>query len=164
MVSYWNFLKLFIQIVYLYQILQTCLFFIISRLSMQSDDKALSSVIEQKHFSLPQPGIEPRSLDLQAKNSITYCKSRLLPQGSRRVLYIPRPCEIHPSNLKFVPEFQATGITWNETKGIFMHRTVIGWVIWGGRHCRRANIFQPAQAGNGTQVTGYTSIRSTTSL
>ena len=24
-----------------------------------------------------------------------------------------------------------------------MHRTVIGWVINGGRHCRRMKIFQP---------------------
>ena len=32
-------------------------------------------------------------------------------------LYIPIPCDIHPSNLKFVPEFLGTGITWNETKG-----------------------------------------------
>ena len=36
-------------------------------LSMQSDDEALPSVKEQKHFSLPWPGIKPRSLDLQAK-------------------------------------------------------------------------------------------------
>ena len=28
-----------------------------------------------------------------------------------------------------------------------MHRTVIGWVIYGGRHCRRAKIFYLVQRG-----------------
>ena len=40
-----------------------------------------------KIFYLPQPGIEPRSLDLQANTLPRRCKSRLLPQGSRSVLY-----------------------------------------------------------------------------
>ena len=34
-----------------------------------------------KIFYLPQPGIEPRSLDLQANTLPRRCKSRLLPQG-----------------------------------------------------------------------------------
>ena len=38
-----------------------------------------------KIFYLPQPGIEPRSLDLQANTLPCRCKSRLLPQGSRCV-------------------------------------------------------------------------------
>ena len=36
---------------------------------------------------LPQPGIEPRSLDQQANTLPRRCKSRLLPQGSRSVSY-----------------------------------------------------------------------------
>ena len=28
-----------------------------------------------------------------------------------------------------------------------MHRMVIGWVIYGGRHCRRAKIFYLLQPG-----------------
>ena len=39
-----------------------------------------------KIFYLPQPGIEPRLLDLQANTLPRRCKSRLLPQGSRSVL------------------------------------------------------------------------------
>ena len=46
-----------------------------------------------KIFYMPQPGIEPRSLDLQVNLLPRCCKSRLLPQGSRSVLYIPRPCD-----------------------------------------------------------------------
>ena len=46
-----------------------------------------------KIFYLLQPGIEPRSLDLQANTLPRRCKSRLLPQGSRSVLYIPRPSD-----------------------------------------------------------------------
>ena len=34
-----------------------------------------------------------------------------------------------------------------------MHRTVIGWVIYGGRHCRRVKNLL-AQSGNRTQVAG----------
>ena len=41
-----------------------------------------------KIFYLPQPGIEPRSLDLQANTLPRRCKSQLLPQGSRSELYI----------------------------------------------------------------------------
>ena len=57
-----------------------------------------------KIFYLSQPGIEPRSLDLQANTLPRRCKSRLLPQGSRSVSYtwrkavevyhIPIPCDI----------------------------------------------------------------------
>ena len=38
-----------------------------------------------KIFYLSQPGIEPRTLDLQANTLPRRCKSRLLPQGSRSV-------------------------------------------------------------------------------
>ena len=44
-----------------------------------------------KIFYLPQLGIEPRSLDSQANTLTRRCKSRLLPQGSRSVLYILDP-------------------------------------------------------------------------
>ena len=44
-----------------------------------------------KMFYLSQPGMEPRSLDLQANTLPCRHKSQLLPQGSRSVLYIPRP-------------------------------------------------------------------------
>ena len=40
-----------------------------------------------KIFYLPQWGIEPRSLDLQANTLPRRCKNRLLPQGSRSVSY-----------------------------------------------------------------------------
>ena len=40
-----------------------------------------------KIFYLSQPGIEPRSLGLQANTLPRRCKSRLLPQGSRNVFY-----------------------------------------------------------------------------
>ena len=47
-----------------------------------------------KIFYLPQPGIEPRSLDLQANTLPRRCKSRLLPQGSRSdttiIMILPR--------------------------------------------------------------------------
>ena len=55
-----------------------------------------------KIFYLPQPGIEPRSLDLQANTLPRRCKNRLLPQGSRSVLYtyprdiLPHQIELHP--------------------------------------------------------------------
>ena len=32
-------------------------------------------------------------------------------------------------------------------RDIFMHRTVIGWVIYVGRHCRRTKIFYLPQPG-----------------
>ena len=44
-------------------------------------------VVEQKYFNLSQPGIEPRSLDLQANTLPHRCKSRHQPQGSRSKLY-----------------------------------------------------------------------------
>ena len=47
----------------------------------------LLSVLERKYLTCPQPGIEPRSLDLQANTLPRRCKSWLLPQGSRSVLY-----------------------------------------------------------------------------
>ena len=40
-----------------------------------------------KIFYLPQPGIEPRPLDLQANTLPRRCISRPLPKGSRSVLY-----------------------------------------------------------------------------
>ena len=86
--------------------------------------------------------------DLQANTLPRRCKSRLLPQGSRSVLYIPRPCDIHPLQFEIRPR-----ISWyrNHVKmnprEIFMHRTVIGWVIYVGRHYRRAKIFYLPQPG-----------------
>ena len=64
------------------------------------------------------------------------------------VYYIPRPCDIHPLQCEIRPR-----ISWyrNHVKmnprEIFMHRTVIGWVIYVGRHCRRAKIFYLPQPG-----------------
>ena len=61
---------------------------------------------------------------------------------------IPRPCDIHPLQFEIRPR-----ISWyrNHVKmnprEIFMHETVIGWVIYGGRHCRRAKIFYLPQPG-----------------
>ena len=45
-----------------------------------------------KIFHLSQPRINPRSLDLKANTLPSLCQ--LLPQGSRSVLYIPRPCDM----------------------------------------------------------------------
>ena len=45
-----------------------------------------------------------------------------------------------------------------------MHRTPIGWVIYGGRHCRKAKIFQPFPAGNQTWSAGSTGKHSTMGL
>ena len=56
-----------------------------------------------KIFYLPQPGIEPRSLDLQANTLPRRCESRLPPQGSSSVLYIPRSCDIHPLQFEIRP-------------------------------------------------------------
>ena len=64
------------------------------------------------------------------------------------VYYIPRPCDIHPLQYEIRPR-----ISWyrNHVKmnprEIFMHRKVIGWVIYGGCHCRRAKIFYLPQLG-----------------
>ena len=44
-------------------------------------------VIEQKYLKLSQPGIKPKSLDLQANTLPCGCKSGLLLEGSRSVLY-----------------------------------------------------------------------------
>ena len=49
--------------------------------------------------NLSQLGIEPRSLDSQSNTTHGRCKSQLLPQGSRSVIYVPRLCDIHPSTL-----------------------------------------------------------------
>ena len=56
------------------------------------DSQVLQSDLESlqcrraKIFYLPQPGIEPRSLDLQANTLPRRCKSRLIPQDSRSVI------------------------------------------------------------------------------
>ena len=60
-------------------------------------------VVERKIFYLLQPGIKPRSLDLQANTLPSRCKSRLVSQGSRSVLYIPSPCYIHPLQFEIRP-------------------------------------------------------------
>ena len=39
----------------------------------------------------PEVGIEPEPQDLKANTQPRRCKSRLLPQGSRCVLYMPIP-------------------------------------------------------------------------
>ena len=59
------------------------------------------------------------------------------------------PVTFTPSNLKFVPEFLNLVQESREMRPreIFMHRTVIGWVIYVGRHCRRAKIFYLPQPG-----------------
>ena len=57
--------------------------------------------VERTYFNLPQPGIEPRWLDLQANILPSHWKSQLLPQGSRSVLYIPRPCDILINSIKY---------------------------------------------------------------
>ena len=98
-----------------------------------------------KVFYLSQPGIKPRSLDLQTNPLPHRCKSRLLPRGSRCVLYIPRPCDICPSNLKLSLNFLVQESSEVRPREIFMHRTVIGWYIYGGCHCRRAKIFYLSQ-------------------
>ena len=51
-----------------------------------------------KILYLSQPGIEPRSLNLQANTLLRHCKSRLLPQGSRCV-FINIPSDI---DIKYV--------------------------------------------------------------
>ena len=63
-------------------------------------------VVERKYFNLTQPGIEPRSLDLQVNTLTRRCKSRLLPQGSRSVLYIPRPCETSQNKSDIIAMFR----------------------------------------------------------
>ena len=45
-----------------------------------------------------------------------------------------------------------------------MHRAIIELVIYGGRHCRKAKIFQPAPAGNQIQVAGLTGKHPITSM
>ena len=70
----------------------------------------------------------------------------------------------NPSNLKFVPEFHGTGIMRNETKRDIYAQKVIGLVIYGGRHCRRANNIQTVPAGHLTQVAVSTGKHSTMSL
>ena len=101
-----------------------------------------------KIFYLSQPGIEPKSLDLQANTLPRRCKSRLLPQGSRSVFIytwtlLHTPPLIWNSSLNFLVQESCE----MRPREIFMHRTVIGWVIYGGRHCRRAKIFYLPQPG-----------------
>ena len=102
-----------------------------------------------KIFYLSKPGTKPRLLDLQANTLPRRCKSRLLPQGSRSVLYIPRPCDIHPLQIDIRPQ-----ISWYRNhmkmnpREIFIHRAVIGWVIYSWRHCHRAKLFYLSQPGN----------------
>ena len=44
----------------------------------------------------PEMGIEPGPQDLKANTLPRRCKSRLLPQGSRSVLYLPIPTTYKP--------------------------------------------------------------------
>ena len=94
-----------------------------------------------KIFYLSHPGIEPMSLELQANTLPRRCKNRLLPQGSRSVLYTKilwhTPPPIRNSSLNFLEQESRE----MRPREIFMHRTVIGWVSYGGRHCRRVKIF-----------------------
>ena len=97
-----------------------------------------------KIFYLPQPGIEPRSLDLQVNTLPRRCKSRLLPQGSRSVLYIPRPCYIHPLQFEIRPR-----ISWYRNhvkmnpKEIFMHRDVLIYPYLTFVHQCNASVHSP---------------------
>ena len=99
-------------------------------------------------FYLSQPGVKPRSLELQANTLPLRCKSRLLPQGSRSVFIYTltlwhTPPPIWNSSLNFLVQESSE----MRPREIFMRRTVIGWVIYGGRHCGRAKIFYLPQLG-----------------
>ena len=64
--------------------------------------KDLSQGAGKSH--LPEVGIEPGAQDLKANTLPRRCKSRLLPQGSRSVLYTYIPTTYFPSLIRFVPE------------------------------------------------------------
>ena len=64
----------------------------------------------RKKLQLPEVGIEPGPQDLKANTLPRHCKSRLLPQGSRNVLYLPIPTTYFPASSRFVPES-----AWNHT-------------------------------------------------
>ena len=115
--------------------------------SCSLDSQQLLGCRRAKFFYLPQPGIEPRLLDQQANILPRRCKSRLLPQGSRSVSYTYTlwytPPPISNLSLNFLVQESCE----MRPREIFMHRTAIGWVINGGRHCRRAKIFYLPQPG-----------------
>ena len=52
----------------------------------------------------PEVGIEPGPQDLKVNTLPSRCKSQLLLQGSRSVLYIPIPTTYFPALNRFVPE------------------------------------------------------------
>ena len=71
---------------------------------------------------MPQLGIEPRLLDLQANTLPCSCKSWLLTQDSRSVLYTyDSPCDIHPL------QFEVRHFRW-------LSYDVLGCVIYSGCH------------------------------
>ena len=55
----------------------------------------MSQGAEKSH--MPEVGIEPGPQDLKANTQPRRCKSRLLPQGSRSVLYLPIPTTYFPA-------------------------------------------------------------------
>ena len=65
---------------------------------------------DAEKFQLPEVGIEPGPQDLKANTLPRRCKSRLLPQGSRSVLYT-YPYYIPKSHF-FPPNTNLDSLTW----------------------------------------------------
>ena len=115
-----------------------------------------------KIFYLPQPGIEPRSLDLQANTLPRRCKSQLLPQGSRSV-FIPRPSDIHPLQFKIRPRIYSEPRCYSGTFHPDARNTSCGPPQWPPNvtGCRK---ILTARGGNRTWAAGSKGKHSTTSL
>ena len=103
-----------------------------------------------KIFYLPQPGIEPRSLDLQANTLPRRCKSRLLPQGSRSVLYIPRPCDIHPLQFEIRPwiSWYRNHVKWDQGRYLCTERSKDGLFAVGAIVVERKYFTCPSRESN----------------
>ena len=124
-------------------------------------------VLEQKDSNLYKLEIKPRLLKLQANTLTCHCKSRLLPQGRRSILYTYTLWHSLPPIWNLSVNFlvqESYEMRPRVLREIFMHRTDIGWVIYGGRHCCGAKRSKPVPARNWTRVAGSTGKHSTMSL
>ena len=95
-------------------------------------DKKLAHVAERNYFTCPGWESNPGGWIYRQTLYHDAVKAGFYHKAVEVYLYIPRPSAYTPSNLKFIPEFLGTGITWNETMGdiytLNCHR--VGYLPW----------------------------------
>ena len=114
----------------------------------KSSDIIRISVVERKYFTCPSRESNPGRWIYRQTLYHVAVKAGFYRKAVEVYLYIPRPCDIHPLQFEIRPRISwyRNHVKMNPRK-IFMHRMVIGWVIYSGRHCRRAKIFYLPQPG-----------------